>query len=107
MMKNFFHSIRCLALLGIVVAACNAPINTAAPTQTILVGTGAKVIPFYTSENDLQQIKVLQDLVGEYQRVSPDVEIDIVLITSASRGRRLLTALASGADLGIFEMSRR
>jgi ABC-type glycerol-3-phosphate transport system substrate-binding protein len=104
MMKNFFRSIKRFAVLGLVLAACNAPLNTPAPTKTIPVGTGPKVIPFYTSENDPAQIKVMQDLVSEYQRINPDVAVDIVLITSASRGRRLLTALASGADLGIFEL---
>jgi ABC-type glycerol-3-phosphate transport system substrate-binding protein len=42
--------------------------------------------------------------VTEYQRLHPEVEIDIILASPASRGRRLLTALASGADLGIFEI---
>ncbi len=47
---------------------------------------------------------MLRELIAEYQLLNPDIEIDIVLASPASRGRRLLTALASGADLGIFEI---
>jgi ABC-type glycerol-3-phosphate transport system substrate-binding protein len=42
--------------------------------------------------------------VAEYRKRNPDIEIDIILASPTSRGRRLLTALASGADLGIFEI---
>lgn len=42
--------------------------------------------------------------MAEYQHLNPNIEIDIILASPASRGRRLLTALASGADLGIFEI---
>jgi ABC-type glycerol-3-phosphate transport system substrate-binding protein len=63
-----------------------------------------KVIPFFTTESDPGQLAVLRALIDEYQKLNPDVEVDIVLASPASRGSRLLTALASGADLGIFEI---
>ncbi len=66
--------------------------------------SGPKVIPFFTTESDPNQIVLLRELVAEYQRLHPDVEIDIIIASPSSRGRRLLTALASGADLGIFEI---
>jgi len=62
------------------------------------------VIPFFTTETDPEQIKVLQELISDYQKIRPDVEVDIILASPASRERRLLTSLASGADLGIFEI---
>jgi ABC-type glycerol-3-phosphate transport system substrate-binding protein len=65
---------------------------------------GPKIIPFFTTESDPNQIATLRELIAEYQLLHPDIEIDIVLASPASRGRRLLTALASGADLGIFEI---
>lgn len=74
------------------------------PTATAQYGYGPKVIPFFTTEADPEQIATLQALVIEYQQLHPDIEIDIILASPASRGRRLLTALASGADLGIFEI---
>jgi ABC-type glycerol-3-phosphate transport system substrate-binding protein len=46
----------------------------------------------------------LQSLISEYQELNPGIEVDIVLASPASRGTRLLTSLASGADLGIFEI---
>jgi multiple sugar transport system substrate-binding protein len=62
------------------------------------------IIPFFTTESDPNQLTVLRELINEYQQNNPNVEVDIVLASPASRGRRLLTALASGADLGIFEI---
>lgn len=63
-----------------------------------------KVIPFFTTESDPNQLAVLQELIQEYQHLNPGIEVDIVLASPSSRGSRLLTALASGADLGIFEI---
>jgi ABC-type glycerol-3-phosphate transport system substrate-binding protein len=63
-----------------------------------------KVIPFFTTESDPKQLAVLRELILEYQQLNPGIEVDIVLASPSSRGSRLLTALASGADLGIFEI---
>ena len=68
------------------------------------IDSGPVVIPFFTTESDPNQIVTLRELVSEYQRFNPQVEIDIIIASPSSRGRRLLTALASGADLGIFEI---
>ena len=63
-----------------------------------------KIIPFFTTESDPDQLAVLQSLIVEYQNLNPGIEVDIVIASPASRGTRLLTSLASGADLGIFEI---
>lgn len=63
-----------------------------------------KIIPFFTTESDPDQLAVLQSLITEYQNLNPGIEVDIVIASPASRGTRLLTSLASGADLGIFEI---
>ena len=92
-----------LALL----AACTAQLAPLTPETTAPITTGTaglKVIPFFTTESDPDQLAVLQDLIQEYQQENPGVEVDIVLASPSSRGNRLLTALASGADLGIFEV---
>ncbi|MEW5958705.1 MAG: sugar ABC transporter substrate-binding protein [Chloroflexota bacterium] len=90
-------------------SGCYAPVQPAASIapaspSPIDESYGPKVIPFFTTEADPAQIAMLKTLVTEYQHLHPDVEIDIILASPASRGRRLLTALASGADLGIFEI---
>lgn len=89
-------------------SGCYTPVQPAVPTPSpspLPTETyGPKVIPFFTTEADPAQIAILKTLVTEYQRLHPDVEIDIILASPVSRGRRLLTALASGADLGIFEI---
>jgi multiple sugar transport system substrate-binding protein len=86
------------------------------PAQTALVQTptvpasvtpdssSPKIIPFFTTESDPDQLTVLQSLIAEYQDLNPGIEVDIVIASPASRGSRLLTSLASGADLGIFEI---
>jgi multiple sugar transport system substrate-binding protein len=63
-----------------------------------------KIIPFFTTENDPNQLEFMQSVIAEYQSERPGVEVDLVIAWPAERGRRLLTALASGADLGIFEV---
>ncbi len=100
-----FFLAACLLLLSV---GCAANPSAAVPTPTVAINppedSGPKVIPFFTTESDPDQIATLRELVTEYQRLHPDVEIDIIIASPSSRGRRLLTALASGADLGIFEI---
>jgi ABC-type glycerol-3-phosphate transport system substrate-binding protein len=82
------------------------PMPVSSPQGALVAETNAspKVIPFFTTESDPGQLAVLRELIVEYQQLNPGVEVDIVLASPASRGSRLLTALASGADLGIFEI---
>ncbi len=98
-----------IGLIGMVLAAsCTTPAPSpgapSPPRPTYEDVVSPKIISFFTTETDPKQIAILQSLVTEYQRLHPDVEIDIVLASPASRGRRLLVELASGADLGIFEI---
>jgi ABC-type glycerol-3-phosphate transport system substrate-binding protein len=74
------------------------------PTQADSDSSSPKIIPFFTTESDPDQLSVLQSLIVEYQDLNPGIEVDIVIASPASRGTRLLTSLASGADLGIFEI---
>ncbi len=90
-----------LAMPGCAMTPPKQSTARAAPSAT---RAGPQVIPFFTTESDPQQLALLQKLIVEYQRLNPNVEVDIVMASPASRGRRLLTALASGADLGIFEI---
>jgi ABC-type glycerol-3-phosphate transport system substrate-binding protein len=43
-------------------------------------------------------------MIAQYQSQHPNVEVDVTIAWSAERGRRLLSALAAGSDLGIFEV---
>jgi ABC-type glycerol-3-phosphate transport system substrate-binding protein len=103
----------CLILLVILIlsgsvacapGASTADSTTPLPATPVPTEQGQKVIPFFTTESDPEQLAVLQELIAEYQAVHPDVEVNIVFASPASRGRRLLTALASGAEIGIFEV---
>lgn len=85
------------------VAACDSS-PSASPTPSPFAEDSTKVIRFFTTESDPAQMSTLLSLVDEYQQLNPDIEIDIVLSSPGSRGRRLLTSLAAGSDLGIFEI---
>jgi multiple sugar transport system substrate-binding protein len=92
-----------LIFLLLVGCAPGSP-STPEPATATPALPALKIIPFFTTESDPNQLAVLQRLINEYQSLHPDIEIDIILASPSSRGRRLLTALASGADLGIFEI---
>ncbi len=97
-------------VLTMTLAASCAPAPTSplptptAPAPTSTDSSSLKIIPFFTTESDPNQLAVLQALIAEYQSQHPNLEVDIVMASPASRGQRLLSALASGADLGIFEV---
>jgi ABC-type glycerol-3-phosphate transport system substrate-binding protein len=97
-----------LAALLITLPVSCTPSNTNSvppvPTQAASDSSSPKIIPFFTTESDPDQLSVLQSLIVEYQDLNPGIEVDIVIASPASRGTRLLTSLASGADLGIFEI---
>lgn len=94
-----------LFLIFLLLAGCSSGSpSTPVPVVDTLTLPTLKIIPFFTTESDPHQLAVLQELINEYQSLHPDIEVDIVLASPSSRGSRLLTALASGADLGIFEI---
>lgn len=90
----------------IVSCRSNQTISVPAPTLPA-AGTpnsSPKIIPFFTTENDPNQLAFLQSMIASYQSQHPNVEVDVTIAWSAERGRRLLSALAAGTDLGIFEV---
>lgn len=96
-----------LMLTLLVSCAPNQTSSLPTPTAPVTVSTDSptpKIIPFFTTESDPDQLAILQSLITEYQNLNPGIEVDIVIASPASRGTRLLTSLASGADLGIFEI---
>jgi multiple sugar transport system substrate-binding protein len=108
-MTKWMHLIPLVILILSTGVSCAPATSNAEPaTPTLAPVTepevSPKVIPFFTTESDPGQLAVLQELILEYQQLNPGVEVDIILASPASRGSRLLTALASGADLGIFEI---
>lgn len=96
--------------LGLILAGCaGPPVASEQPLPPPVTPTneqvpGPAIIPFFTTETDPEQIATLQTLIAEYQATNPDVVVEIVPLSPTIRGRRLLTALAAGADLGIFEI---
>jgi ABC-type glycerol-3-phosphate transport system substrate-binding protein len=71
--------------------------GTALPPQTLPAPDSVsgdppspKIIPFFTTESDPDQLAILQALIVEYQALNPGIEVDIVIASPASRGTRLL-----------------
>lgn len=91
------------------IVSCGSNQTASVPAPTLPASatpssSSPKIIPFFTTENDPNQLAFLQSMIAEYQSQHPDVEVDVTIAWSAERGRRLLTALAAGSDLGIFEV---
>ena len=66
--------------------------------------SGPRTLTLFTTEADPPQLEVLSEIIDEYHEMHPDVFIDVVTGTPSTRGERIATLLAAGADAGIFEM---
>ncbi len=73
-------------------------------TATPAPETGPRTLTFFTTEADPPQLEILSEIIDEYHEMHPDVFIDVVTGTPATRGARIATLLAAGADAGIFEI---
>jgi ABC-type glycerol-3-phosphate transport system substrate-binding protein len=69
--------------------------------------SGPRTLTLFTTEADPPQLEVLSEIIDEYHEMHPDVFIDVVTGTPSTRGERIATLLAAGADAGIFEMEAR
>jgi ABC-type glycerol-3-phosphate transport system substrate-binding protein len=63
-----------------------------------------RTLTLFTTEADPPQLEILSEIIDEYHETNPNVFIDVVTGTPATRGERIATLLAAGADAGIFEM---
>ncbi len=66
--------------------------------------SGPRTLTLFTTEADPPQLEILNQIIDEYRETNPDVFIDVVTGTPASRGERIATLLSAGADAGIFEI---
>ncbi|MCP4356880.1 MAG: sugar ABC transporter substrate-binding protein [Chloroflexi bacterium] len=66
--------------------------------------TGPRTLTIFTTEADPPQLEILNEIIDEYHEENPNVFVDVVTGTPATRGERIATLLAAGADAGIFEM---
>jgi len=73
-------------------------------TATPAPETGPRTLTFFTTEADPPQLEILSEIIDEYHQAHPDVFIDVVTGTPATRGERIAILLAAGADAGIFEI---
>lgn len=62
------------------------------------------LLTFFTTEADPSQLQALAGIIDEYHAMNPNVFVDVVTGTPSTRGDRLKTLLAAGADAGIFEV---
>lgn len=91
MRKKFFLVLMILAL--------------AIPTLGVVTAQDDPVLlTLFTTEADPPQLEALAAIIDAYHEMHPNVFIDVVTGTPATRGDRLRTLLAAGADVGIFEL---
>ncbi len=104
-----------LLLTVLVLVACAQPapqvvekpvevVKEVVVTATPAPETGPRTLTFFTTEADPPQLDILAQIIDEYHEAHPDVFIDVVTGTPATRGERIATLLAAGADAGIFEI---
>jgi multiple sugar transport system substrate-binding protein len=103
-----------MILASLVMAQCGpaATPQTAVETETTKEGgsaapkaeTGARTLTFFTTEADPSQLEILAKIIDEYHAQHPEVFIDVVTGTPATRADRIRSLLAAGADAGIFEI---
>ena len=75
------------------------------PSSGMLAQDDAPVVlTLFTTEADPPQLAALTEIIDEYNTMHPNVFIDVVTGTPATRGNRIRTLLAAGADAGIFEI---
>jgi len=114
-MKRLIVTIIVFPILLLGMAACTSEPETIVKTvvETVIVEveatapvdeTGPRTITFFTTEADPPQLEILGEIIDEYNEMNPDVFIDVVTGTPATRGNRITTLLAAGADAGIFEL---
>lgn len=93
-----------LTVLLLFVAACVGQLEPVTVAESPGPETGPRTLTFFTTEADPPQLEVLAEIIDEYHEINPDVFIDVVTGTPATRGDRIATLLAAGADAGIFEI---
>ena len=77
------------------------------PTPKPLPAGAVKIVPFLTTESDPDSVDLFQQIVAEYEKTHPDVQVDMVLVGHGVEDARIVTAMAVGADLGIIQVEPR
>lgn len=62
------------------------------------------LITLFTTESDPPQLEALNAIIDSYHEMHPNVFIDVVVGTPATRGDRTRVLVTSGVDAGIFEL---
>lgn len=76
---------------------------------TVIGGIAAQdetpvVLTFFTTESDPPQLQALAAVIDEFHTEHPNIFVDVVTGTPATRGSRTRTLVTSGIDAGIFEV---
>lgn len=118
MYKKLYISLTVLIVMSVLAACSPETITVEGPGKTVIVTvevpvevekgpvdeSGPRSLTFFTTEADPPQLAILGEIIDEYNQMHPEVFIDVVTGTPATRGNRITTLLAAGADAGIFEL---
>lgn len=83
-LQAFFPVLILTLLIGCSSPATQPPQTPPTPASVSGDSSTPKIIPFFTTESDPDQLAVLQSLIVEYQNLNPGIEVDIVIASPAS-----------------------
>jgi multiple sugar transport system substrate-binding protein len=64
------------------------------------------MVPFLTAESSPDSVKQITDIIREFESQNPGVGIELQLTSNDNRISRIINAVATGEELGIFEIPR-
>jgi ABC-type glycerol-3-phosphate transport system substrate-binding protein len=66
-----------------------------------------KMVPFLTAESSPDSVVRLTTIIKEFEKLNPDIGIELQLTSNDNRGPRIVNSVSVGDELGIFEIERR
>jgi ABC-type glycerol-3-phosphate transport system substrate-binding protein len=67
---------------------------------------GIKIVPFLTAESSPESVQKLTELIGVFEEANPDIRIELQLTSADAKASRIISNMAVGAELGIFDVDR-
>jgi ABC-type glycerol-3-phosphate transport system substrate-binding protein len=87
-------------------AAGAKPATKEVPAALKSAAKERKIVPFLTAESSPESVKQITDIIAEFEKANPDIGIELQLTSNDNRISRIVNAVATGEELGIFEIPR-
>lgn len=87
-------------------AAGAKPTTKELPAALKGVSKDRKIIPFLTAESSPESVRQITEIIGQFEKDNPDIGIELQLTSNDNRISRIINAVATGEELGVFEIPR-